>query len=357
MTTLSLSSHEMARKHRFALLACVALVVLLACVFTRQAVALIDPRFTPVQVVAQSEQILELKLAPLVDGKIEATITRTVKGKADAKSVILDVAGCRRKEHAQAFEERVKNHDAGKPVLFFVSPPAKDDEGAEEPAAAFMHVDGIWVVFIAQKGNRWLLTEYDNLKMSGAWQGGTDMLLGAVEYILADPEAEIPAADGVSFDDGSRFGKLDGRVNNAVPVDLANDGKLVLFVACDAGDRFYSYDSAAKNLKDVTASHATRSKSRVFTWGDFNSDGRIDLASSDGQTVTIYAQNAEGKFEPGAKLAKDAVKGDVVSLATLDTGGGKAGVLVGTESTMCIWAPADKDAAPGTISDGSAAKN
>jgi hypothetical protein len=321
---------------------------------------LIDPKFTPCDLVGQSVQILELKLAPAVADKMQATVTRTLKGKDGVKTITLDLSNPFSKEHADAFAKALAKHNQNDPALFLVgSGPGEDGREAsgDAPDTAFMHMDGIWVVFIAQKDGSWRLAQYDNPKMRGTWQGGTDMLSRVVKYVLEDPQAELPCFDGVAWDDPCKFGKLEGKVNACAAVDLAGDGTLSLFVACDNGDKFFAYDAAAKNLKDVTPARATGSKSKVFAWGDFNSDGKLDLASSDGKTVTVFAQNAQGAFDEYARLEKEAIKGDVVSLAVLAAGSGdKTGILVGTESGMLLWIPQDK-AAPAVISDGSAAKN
>lgn len=323
-----------------------------------QALALINPKFTPCDLVTQSQQILELKLAPAVDQKIQATVTRTLKGKEGVKTITLDLANQQAKEQTEAFTAALATRNQNDPVLFLVSStPEAGEASADASDTAFMHMDGAWVIFSAQKDGSWRLANYDNRQMRGTWQGGTDMLERVVKYVQDDPQAELPCADGVAWDDPCQFGKLEGKVNACAAVDLGGDGKMSLFVACDSGDRFFAYDSDGKNFKDVTAAHATGSKSKLFAWGDFNSDGRVDLASSDGKTVTVYAQNAQGAFDQFARLDKDALKGEVVSLAPLAAGSGdKAGILVGAESGMLLWTPQDK-AAPAVISDGSAAKD
>ena len=333
------------------------LAVLLA--FAPPASALINAKFTPCDLVQQSEQILELKLAAPAADRVEATIVRALKGRNEAKTLIVGLSNPVKKEHAAEFGKHLKSRNSAEPALFFLSTNEAGNEGAEaaEPATAFLHLDGVWVVLVAQKDGTWRMTEYDNAPMRGTWQGGTDMLLRAVAYILSDPQAEVPVRDGVSFDGGRRFARLDGRVNACAAVDLANDGTTLLFAACDSGDRFFAYDAAAKDLKDVTAAHATPSRSKVFAWGDFNADGRVDLAASDGRSVAIYTENAAGKFEEGARPGGTVVTGAVVSLTSLAAGSdGRVGLLVGTESGMVVWTPAVNTGTCVVVSDGSCAR-
>jgi len=324
--------------------------------FAQPSRALINPKFTPVDLVRESEHIWELKLSPIVDNMIEAKVTRTLKGKNDTAAIMLDLSQPQAREHAEAFAVALKQRgDSAAPCLFFAGRGAGNE--ADGPMG-YMHLDGIWIAFMPRNDGKWRMTVYNDEHLPGTWRGGTDMLLRAVEYVLAEPEAEFPSDDGAAWVDPLQFARIEDRINGCMGVDLAEDGTSCLFVACDNGDRFFAYDPVLKNLKDVTSFHATASKSKVFAWGNFNSDGRLDLISADGANVVVYKQTADGKFVAGAKLPAEIIKGRVVSLAVLATGMGNAtGILVGTESQMLLWTGQDGAAAPRVISDGSLAKD
>ena len=73
-------------------------------------------------------------------------------------------------------------------------------------------------------------------------------------------------------------------------------------------------------MEDVTSKLALRSKSSVFAWGDFNRDGKLDLASWDGKELRIHWQKADGTFAAAAVKAGDALKNGCLSLSILDVG-------------------------------------
>lgn len=118
-------------------------------------------------------------------------------------------------------------------------------------------------------------------------------------------------------------------------IDLAGDGKLAVFLASDGGDQLYRWNG--KTLEDVTSKLALKSKSSVFAWGDFNGDGRLDLASWDGKELTIHSQKADGTFSTAAVRLGDALKNGCLSLSVLGVGqSGKPGLLVGTKASPLI---------------------
>jgi hypothetical protein len=73
------------------------------------------------------------------------------------------------------------------------------------------------------------------------WAGGTDMLRRAVDYNLQDEDAVVPVTDRVSWSEGPvKVAALDGAIRAVRPIGIAGDGKPVLFVACEKGDRCFA---------------------------------------------------------------------------------------------------------------------
>ena len=131
-------------------------------------------------------------------------------------------------------------------------------------------------------------------KMLGTFSGSTDMLVRCMTYIMTDPNAEVPVEEKVDWGGKIQVGKTDRKINAVAAVDLAGDGKLAAFLASDAGDQVYRWNS--KTMEDMTPKLGLRSKSAVFAWGDFNGDGRLALASWDGKQLSIHRQQADGTF-------------------------------------------------------------
>src|SRR5262249_375179 len=150
---------------------------------------------------------------------------------------------------------------------------------------AYLVLGGTWVSFSAGEGGTWKMNEIAD-SMGPTWNGGTDMLLAATHYILDDPDADVPAKCGITWSNGpSQSAQIDGKLNFATAVDLASNGELTLFVADDAGDRFFKYDAKDSAMKDVTPAAKLASKSKVAAWVDANADGRMDLLSWDGKAL------------------------------------------------------------------------
>jgi len=248
------------------------------------------------------------------------------------------------KEWAKAVKDRAANMGAA-PVLFFAGK-YKEEADRDPEDAGFLHLDGDWLRLAAGKDGNWEMIGNDT-GMKGTWDGGTDMLLLCIQYILTDPSPEVPTGIGCQWADKCRrtLGKLDGRVTGMQAVDLAGDGRLALFVAAESGDRLYLWDAKKSDFQDVTAAKKLASRSQAAAWADFNADGRLDLASWDGKALTIWLQGADGTFPAqGAAVAVE-LKGGCLGLDALDVGGvGGPGLLVSTKGPPVLLKPS-KDGA------------
>lgn len=330
-------------------------VLVVAGSFT--ALALINPNFTPVHLVNQSSLILELQLGSVKDGKATARVKRVWKGKFDPKTVVLTLSTSVFPEHTKVVEKLVNSQD-GKAGIFFAGELTDDrggpgaglgpvlGENAEGQGnrTAFLHVMGIWVAFSMGESG-WEMSQVSET-MGTTWSGGTDMLIRATEYILKDPDADVPVREGVHWSNFNQFAKLDGPVRAALPVDLAGDGKLVLYVACEGGDRLFRYDADAQELADVTAAAKLAAKSSTAAWGDFNADGKMDLLSWDGEALLIHTQGADGTFQAGERLLKGALADGCLALTCIDRGrAGHPGVVISTRSSPLLWTPEE----PGNV--------
>ena len=255
--------------------------------------AFINPSFSPVHLVQQSEAVLVLKFeAATKDGKVTATVVKALKGEKPAQPLVLDFGATAFKEQG---EEVARMIDAGaKDALFFIGQfeEGGGGGGAQGPKA-MLHVGGKWVVFNGAEGGSWDMEKID-AHMLGTWAGSTDMLQRAVDYVLADPDADVPVRANCEWDTPVKFATLDGKVSFAKAVDLDGTGKLYLFVGSDKGDKLFAWKDG--KFADVTAERKLESKSQLAAWVDVNGDGKLDLVSSE-PPLAVWTQQADGTFK------------------------------------------------------------
>lgn len=323
----------------FARVAVVSGLVLCAA---RVGFGLINPNFTPIHLVSQAELILELRVGPVgAGGEVPLRVVGAMKGKAPAKAPALDFSKSP-KPQVEALQKLVGG--AERLAIFFVGKfqeETPDGAGAEpaEGAVGLLHVQGRWFRFFGKEGGTWLLDILDE-HMEGTWAGGTDMLERAVKYVLTDPAPMVPVNSMARWAEPKRVARLDGKVRGAIPVDIAGDGQLALHVLCEEGDRVFRWDKAKKSLADATAGLKLGAKSLAAAWGDFNGDGRLDLASWDGKALALWLHAPDGTFpvvESTVKLA-DGCTG----LATIGLDDKRrTGLVVSTASYPLLLTPGD----------------
>ena len=313
---------------------------------TPEAGALINPRFTPIDLVTQSELILALEVGPAgAKGDVPVRLVACVKGKAPAGTIRLDLSKTAAPQ-AEALRRTV-GATARRLALLFAGKYREeedDDAGGGEPeedgegTPGLLHVEGQWFrLFRKQAGGPWLLDVVDERKQS-TWAGGTDMLRRAVRYVLTDPNPHVPVRTGAAWGEHKRIGRLEGKAHGAAAVDLAADGRLALFVACESGDRVFRWDRAKKAFADLSPTLELGAKSHAAAWADFNGDGRLDLASWDGNALGLWLQTEKGTFEADAR--KTALAAGCIGLAVLDVGvKGRPGMLASTRDVPVLLTP------------------
>ena len=268
-----------------------AVVVLLAPAAAR---GLINPNFTPIHLTVQSKLIV---LATAPRGKAGQTvvlkIAEALKGKAPANFTIsLAYAP---KAHAEAARALLAE-SSGRKLLVFAGKYDKDE-------LAYVHVSGKWMQ-LGKGDDGWRLIGIDT-HMLGTWNGATDMLTRCVRYVIAERGgADVPVNSGTEWRKIVKVAALKARPRSALAVDLAGDGRSCLFVASGGGDVLLRHDAKKGSLADITGKVKLGSRSQASAWGDFNGDGRADLASFDGKALTIWTQAADGTFSSApARLA------------------------------------------------------
>ncbi len=320
-----------------------------------KAAALINLKFTPVQLVRSAAAIVSLEVGPLeARNVLRVRVVKVIHGKLAAESVTIDLgksSGNRVSEVREVLGDGGAPGagnigtgplvGAGRPALLFTGaigrPRAKDAIGAK----AALQIGRRWFALTSAGPGRWTMDEKAELeaRMQAVWAGGTEMLQRAVEYVLADPDASVPATAGVNWAARKRVARLEGQVTVAAAIDLHGNGPLTLFVGSEAGDRLLEFDPAGDRLRDLATGAKLKSKSRVAAWGHFSGSRRLDLASSDGKTITLWLQHEQGAFD--ARPLTVTLPHGCIGLAAMDVGvGGRSGLLISTSAAPMVLTPA-----------------
>jgi hypothetical protein len=321
-------------KNRFT--ASLALALLAALAATAR--AYINPKFTPKDLEKDSELILLLEFKNADGtGKAVATVKKVLKGECKEKEVSFDLLAMAEPVQAQGKEVMAAIAGGEREALLFAGHYQAEGSGVEGEGgkmAGLLHNAGRWAIMSLADNKLWEMDKRED-KMLGTFSGGTDMLLRCITYIMADPNAEVPVEEKVEWAGKIRAGKIDRKVHAVAAVDLAGDGRLAAFLASAAGDLVFRWNG--KTMEDITPKLALRSKSSAFAWCPFNGDGRLDLASWDGQRLWLHCQQADGTFTAAAVRAGDALKDGCLSLSVLDVGQkGRPGLLVGTRASPVL---------------------
>jgi hypothetical protein len=298
--------------------------------------AYINPGYTPVNLVELAEYIMVVKLSAPKDGKVTIKIVEVLKDdkkKAPKGPLTIDTTITAMKAHAKSFREKIKLV-GDEPVMFFVG------KGEKEEDVFLLHMKGRWYSMDStDKPDLFDLHQRDDA-MEGTWAGGTDMLLKVTRLLIKFPDTDVPVASGVKWDKHIKVGNIKGKVSDSRAVDLDGSGQRRIYLACDAGDRIYSYDKKTDKFVDETAKRKLTARSKAAVWADFNADGKLDLASWDGASLNLCLQLADGSFAAPAKAAGSPT-GKCLGLTVLDSGRpGKPALLWSGEQGPSLLLPA-----------------
>ena len=285
----------------------------------RPGLALINPNFTPADMVQSAERIAVMEVSAPEDGRMTARVLRTLKGEAPAERTIrLDATrgDLRPNEAEAAFAGR--NRVMG---VFF----AHEQPGWEEPDGAVL-IDTVWFAFHYGDDGTWHL-DGDLQDVEAVWAGSARQLERAVAYVLEDRTAAFPVAAEMRWEKIEALGQLEGPARGMLRADMAEPIGPVAMVLSTGGDRLFQVRGDGQAPVDITDQAGLRTASRHAAVGDFTGNGRVDIASWDGREVLLAVQGDDGTFDVrpvGVHLP------DCRSLAAVDVGGdGPGGLLIG----------------------------
>ncbi len=315
--------------------------------------ALINPNYTPVDLVEQSDVVLALDIGPVKEEQAPPIRVRQVlKGQAP-DGLAFDFAKTdrlMRDRFLQAFQEGA----TGPAMLFGGAYEGVEEDGFgfggmgsddAPPPKMYLLVDAPnanydpWFQLVRTPGGRgWVLGD-DRGVMKAVWAGGTRMFERCVRYVQTDADPVVPVRVGAEWVDRVKAATVPGKVHDLLAVDPFGEDGALLMVLAESGDRLLRFDREAKGFVDEAPRRGLESASRAAAWADLNGDGRLDLASCDGQKLTVWVQAADGTF--AAKPAGVELPGGCVALAAADAGvEGKSGLLVSTSGVPVLLKPA-----------------
>lgn len=280
--------------------------------------AFIDAKFTPVDLVAQSDAILVGKLT-----KTSGPNTWLMKDvralKSPAPSArLLNLSLCRKDEIPAVSAALPKKGS----VPFALFSGTFDAE-----KKAYLHVDGTWLEARHGDWARWNVVGV-NVRMLGTYAGGTDTLTRMTGYVLHDKDATVPVTVGTGWGEERDVARAPGPIRGMSAVTLKRGGRTHLFVASEAGDRLFRSGGERATFADVTDTLGLDTRSRRFAWIDLDLDGRPDFVTWDGQNISARRLTAAGVFEtPGTAIYR-CVAPDLRLAAASVPGKSKPSVLV-----------------------------
>jgi hypothetical protein len=265
-----------------------SLLILLG--LTPPAQALINPNFTPVDLIRQATAIWGADLT-LDEDKftISATTTDALKGEALAAEALLDFSDSEFllfdiQEH---FSE---NQSKGIFVTGDFSGARMDGGDVDEQPWAMLKVGTMWLMVVTGEDRPFIIRE-DPIDLSTVWAGDPINLRQVIEYILTDPRATVPVASGARWASEEKLFDLDGTIHGMETVTLGE--RTFVIVYRSEGDRLFD---PANEFEDVTEAHGLASASVHAAWGRFKSGTHPSLASVNPDGELVIWKRRDGAF-------------------------------------------------------------
>ena len=318
------------------------LIILMTLAWTAgAALAYINPTFTPVEMVQESDSIVEMRIGPPDDtGNTQVQIVEVLKGQPE-----VDLANLRFKRSVIAEVRREVFTPRLESALAIAFTSTMTGEGGERFVLGNVSLQGgHWFNLYLDPATRtWIVESDPQREWAAVWDGRTDMLRRLVSYILTSPDPDVPVAIESNWADPIQLGRTISRPEptsnraDIQAVDLRGDGRLALFVADASGDCLFEVTDDGKFV-ETSEERTLTTASLAATFGDFDGDGHLDLASWDGQHISILRQSAEGRLARTADGFE--MTAPCYGLSTVDIGpGAETGLVVSSQGAPRLLVP------------------
>ncbi|MCC5844643.1 MAG: VCBS repeat-containing protein [Verrucomicrobia bacterium] len=261
------------------------------CVFSPPVRALINPNFTPVQLIGQSTAIWEAALTLDEEAfTITAVTTDTLKGDALAQNAVLDFSD----NDWLLFDLQEAFTDNTAKGIFITgdfSGAAMDGGEVDEQPWAMLKVGTQWIMIASGEDKPFVIRE-DPIDLSTVWAGDPVNLRQVIDYILTDPRAAVPVASGGRWASEEKLFDLDGTVLGLESVTLGDKPLVMVYRA--EGDQILD---PAKEFEDITDTLELASASVHAAWGRFFVSSHPSLASITPSGELVFWRRSEKTFK------------------------------------------------------------
>lgn len=299
--------------------------------FCVTASGVINPNYTPSDLIRQAARVYFLEISVPKDHVLKGEVKETLAGNPPAeKTILLDLSGA-----LELTEEGVIGAFGPKktaPAILLLKAVEKDND-PEAPVGA-LQINTLWFAVYDRNGKQTL--DRDKQTLFAVWGGSAPMLAAAARRLPVDPGLSFPVRSDIAWGSELVLGKITGTVHGGLMVDLGAPHGLCAVLFSDKGDRIYQAGSQDGPPADITAKAALPTKSKRLIPGDFDGDGRHDFASWDGKHLRVALQAADGTFS----LRKGSTPlAECLSLDVLNVGAKTPGLLAGTAAGPVLLVP------------------
>lgn len=228
----------------------------------------INPKFTPVELTKEAQQIAVVVFeSDPKTGIWRCASLEVVKGRMAGFRLHLDEAKI---EERPSISKLFEANGGSEAILFA----AKTDAGLK----GYFHLGSQWFAARGRDDGDWLVESFAP-QLSGTWAGGTDMLIRQTRYLLEHPGDHVPVTVGTTWlKTQAEIAKLNAPPTQMTAVELSGIG-LCVMVALPEGDRIFRAKPNDEAFEEITGSTRLRTRSKIFSWGDLDGDGQLELAS------------------------------------------------------------------------------
>jgi hypothetical protein len=296
--------------------------------------AIIHPTFTPDRLVRDHGRIVLLKVSLPKDQSMVAEVVETLKGKAFAeKTLKFDFTQAKQLQEDDV--TGVFGNVPSAPAVMFLVDEADQQKG--ETLAGAIQINTIWFLIHRAGGKIWLDKDDQQQQFYlSVWGGSAQTLTAAVRYSRDNPFASFPVCSDLKWVADAELGKLPGPAAGCSAFEMGEPPVPCVLVLAASGDRVWRADAQKGKPEDVTAKLKLATASKKAAFGDFDGDGRLDLASWDGKSLKLALGAAGGTFD----APKDAAAlVECLSLDCLEVDAKGSGLVAGTPQGPVLLTP------------------